>query len=146
MIPILHSLILRVRGIEISISNDDPIVLFRQKMVEIIGDVITSAEEILRRKGGDKLFESLVESPLSSANLDTRLSEWEMYLCNPMFLNTKMKFEETIGTYRKQLNNYQTELLRIYKTLELENELINDDAMERMAKWGMEKNIVSTRK
>ena len=64
MIPILHSLILRVRGIEISISNEDPIVLFRQKMVEIIGDVITSAEEILRRKGGDKLFESLVESPL----------------------------------------------------------------------------------
>ena len=142
MIPILHSLILRVRGIEISISNDDPIVLFRQKMVEIIGDVITSAEEILRRKGGDKLFESLVESPLSSANLDTRLSEWEMYLCNPMFLNTKMKFEETIGTYRKQLNNYQTELLRIYKTLELENELINDDAMERMAS-GEWKKILS---
>ena len=109
MIPILHSLISRVRSIETSVSSEE-VIIFRKKLVEIIGNVVRGAEEILRRKGGDELFTNLNVIALSGPMLDSRLAEWEMYLCNPLFLNTKMKFEETIGGYRKQLNSYQAEL------------------------------------
>ena len=74
--------------------------------------MVRGAEEILRRKGGDELFTNLNVIVLSGPMLDSRLAEWEMYLCNPLFLNTKMKFEETIGGYRKQLNSYQAELVQ----------------------------------
>ena len=57
-----------------------------------------------------------------------------MHLCNPLFLNTKMKFEETIGAYRKQLNTYQAELVRLYKTWNLDREIIQEDAVERLAR------------
>ena len=55
-----------------------------------------------------------------------------MHICQPVFLNAKMKFEETIGGYRKSLKNYQTSLLQIHKTLLLEEELVQDDAKDRL--------------
>ena len=51
MIPILHSLVSRVRTIEKSVSSE-AVISFRKKLVEIIGNVVRGAEEILRRKGG----------------------------------------------------------------------------------------------
>ena len=130
---IAHVLISRVRTIETSVSSEE-VIIFRKKLVEIIGNVVRGAEEILRRKGGDELFTNLNVLVLSGPMLDSRLAEWEMYLCNPLFLNTKMKFEETIGGYRKQLNNYQAELARLYKTWSLDREIIQEDAVERLAR------------
>ena len=54
MIPILHSLISRVRTIETSVSSEE-VIIFRKKLVEIIGNVVRGAEEILRRKGGGRV-------------------------------------------------------------------------------------------
>ena len=92
-----------------------------EKLVEIIGNVVRRRRDT-KKKGGDELFTNLNVIALSGPMLDSRLAEWEMYLCNPLFLNTKMKFEETIGGYRKQLNSYQAELARLYKTWSLDRE------------------------
>jgi hypothetical protein len=132
MIPLLHSLRSRVSYLVTALPRPE-INSILQKLTQITVSVVTESQEILRRKSSQQVANGLKTQPdLISQRNGTIAQEWEMHICQPVFLNAKMKFEETIGGYRKSLKNYQTSLLQIHKTLLLEEELVQDDAKDRL--------------
>jgi hypothetical protein len=132
MIPLLHSVRVRLSSLCIKLGKSIVHKILK-KLSDITAAIVIEAEGVISLKSSRQLAEDLkVQPDLVSGEDGDTASRWEMHMCNAVFLNAKMKFEETLGTYRQSLIMYQRELQQIHSTLLLEEELTRDDAVQRL--------------